>query len=409
MNGLSARLQPLFEQTRTVCFGRFLMRIPASANVIYGPAEVDTPIEFFGGQANRLGVRVAARLAQVEQERKYMQDGDLTRLPLFGKVIDGAVMGQKIVYGSKDQVGYTMHSFVPVGADLFVQHLDTVLPGEERIATFNRVASALRPRSEADIPGEPGSCIEGGFVPIEQKYERVTVGVRFKEFSDVHLSVEVHKNGDRLPQNADLDSLRSQARTQAASNGLGSVFSGIKVLRRQARQVDGLQGFEIVTKNPAYNDDMENHELRYLSAGAVSDALHPRLDVRLDTGLKNNRRARAQPSLSDEETMALWDTLLDTIRLRHASDASVAPAPATVPLGSLTRTGALCPWTGWWQCTGSNDIEGARRRVFTVGETMPAVILLGEPGLWEKFKGERPRHQMSTVWELVAYSDQEGS
>jgi len=314
---LSARLQPLFEQTRTVCLGRFVMQIPNSATVVYGPAEADTPIEFAAGQADRLGERLAARVAQVEQERKFMQEGDLGRLPLFGKVVDGAVPGQKVVYGSKDQLGYTIHSFVPLGADLFVQHLDTVLPDENRIATMNRIAGALRPRADADIPGEAGSCIEGGFVPLDQTYERVTIGVRFKEFADVHLSVEVHKNGERLQQHADLDSLRNQARKQAESSGVGAVFSSIKVLRRQERQVGNWQGLEIITRNPAYKDDTENHELRYLSAGAVNDALQPRLDVRLDTGLKNNRRARARPSLSDEETMALWDKLLGTIRVRQ--------------------------------------------------------------------------------------------
>lgn len=80
MNPLSARLQPMFEQTRTVCFGRFAMQIPASATLVYGPAEADTPIEFFAGEAADLGQRLAARLVQVEQERKFMQESDPTRL-----------------------------------------------------------------------------------------------------------------------------------------------------------------------------------------------------------------------------------------------------------------------------------------------------------------------------------------
>jgi hypothetical protein len=30
---------------------------------------------------------------------------------------------------------------------------------------------------------------------------------------------------------------------------------------------------------------------------------------------------------------------------------------------------------------------------------------LGEPSLWQKFKGERPSYRTATVWKLVSYDD----
>jgi hypothetical protein len=69
MTTLSPRLQPLFEKTRTVCFGRFVMQVPATATIVYGPSDVATSIEYFEGQGDKVAEHMAARLAEVEDER----------------------------------------------------------------------------------------------------------------------------------------------------------------------------------------------------------------------------------------------------------------------------------------------------------------------------------------------------
>lgn len=402
---LSPRLQPLFDKTRTICFGRFLMQIPATATVVYGPAEVETPIEYFEGHGAKVAEHLAERLAEVQKEQEFLLKEDLLTLPLFGKVIDGSIPGQKIVFGSKNQIGYTIYSFVPVGKDLFVQHLNSVLPQNDRIVTINKVASGLRFRSEDEIPSVPGTCIEGGFVQLEQKYERVTVGVRLKEFPDVHFSVEVHKNQERLPESGRMELMREQAKEDAGKRGLGSLFDRIKIFRQETRQLGTWKGMEIATRTPAHDGDTEAHEFRFQSLGAVNDSLQPQLDVRLDSGVKNDRRASVKPSITDEEAIALWDKLINSIRVRPADGVkNTAAGPLKIPLASLVVTGATCPQTGWWQCTEGDNIDGGRRRHFTVGDLMPHAILIGEPNLWQKLTGKRPRHEMATIWKLVDYS-----
>lgn len=126
--------------------------------------------------------------------------------------------------------------------------------------------------------------------------------------------------------------------------------------------------------------------------------------MRLDSGVKNNKTARTKPSVTDEETVALWDKLIETIRVRRTGDAKPSKAtPAMVPLGKLTATGDMCTQQGWWQCVEGENIEGGRRRHFTKGETMPHVVLLGEPNPWQKMTGDRPRHTSATVLKLVDY------
>ncbi len=406
MTTLSSRLEPLFEKTRTVCFGRFVMHVPSTAAVVYGPAQVGTSIEYLAGQGDKVAEHLSARLAEVENERQFLLKTDIPRLPFFGKVIDGVRSGQKIVFGSKDQVGYAVHSFIPVGEDLFVQYIDSILPDEEIVPSFNAVASHLRPRAQGEIPAEPGSCIEGGFIPLEQEYERATVGIRLKEFPDVHISVDVHKNQEFLPNGSSPSILREQARLAAQDAGLGAVFARAKILRQGALQLEGWKGEEMALVTPAYKDDKAVHEFRFHSAGAVRDSLQPEIDIRLDSGVKDNRKANVNPSITDEEALALWDKLIRTIRVRRPSDATpTTVATRQTPIGSVARTGEICPQTGWWECTDSKSTDRSAKRLLRAGEPVPHAQLDSKSRLWQRFFGERQRH-MPAAWKLVGYDDQ---
>ena len=389
---LPARVRSLFEKTKPICFSRFLMEVPATATVVYGPAEVDTPIEYFKGQSSKIGEHVASRLVEVESEREFLLKDDVPKLPMFGKVIDGKVPGQKIIFGSRNQIGYTIYSFVPVGNDLFIQHLNSVLPQYDRVATMNAVAANLHQRAEGKVPLGIGTCIDGAFVPLEQKYERVTVGIRIAEFPDVHFSVEVHKNQDRLAESGRLELMRDQAREEATNRGLGSVFARIKILRREPRQLGDWNGLEIATRTPANGDDTEAHEFRFQSLGTINDALQPLLDVRSDSGVYNNRRSSVKPSISDEEAIALWDVLTKSIRIRPLNGKGHTLGPSKAPLATLVGTGVSCPQTGWWQCTEGDNVQDGKRQYFTEGESMPDTVLLREAKLWQTLTCNRPQH-----------------
>ena len=168
------------------------------------------------------------------------------------------------------------------------------------------------------------------------EYERVRIGVRLKEFPDVHLSVDVHKNGNKLEQSARLELLLKEGEEMAKAQGHGDAYARIKTFRRGARQLGPWKGFEMVALKPAYKDDTDAHEFYFHSLVAVHDPLQPQLDVRLDSGVKNNKTARTKPSLSDEEALALWDKLIGTIRVRQTGDAK--PSNAAPPQGAIGET-----------------------------------------------------------------------
>ena len=80
MQQLPTRLHPLFEKTKPVCFGRFVMDIPSTAIMTYGPAEAGVPIEYFPGEAATVAKRVAEHLVEVEAERRYLDEEDAAKM-----------------------------------------------------------------------------------------------------------------------------------------------------------------------------------------------------------------------------------------------------------------------------------------------------------------------------------------
>ena len=401
MTALSPRLSPLFEKTKIVCFGHFVVEVPATATVVYGPAWVDAPIVYFPGEADKMAQHVAANLAAVEKHRDYLREGSefLSKESMFGKVIDGAVLGQKLVFGSLDHATYSIHSIIPIGNDLFVQHAKSAIHKNDEIKKLNTVASHLRQRAPDEVPSEAGTCIDGGLVAWQPEFEKVTVGIRLKEFPDVHFSIEVLKNQNYLPELSDLET-----RLKSAEKDESSWYSRVTFFRRGPRQIGDWKGQEALALKPAQESTKESHEFHFVSLGAPNAPLQPELNIQLDTGANGKHTGAVKPSLSNEEAIALWDKLTGTIRVRSlgGKKSSSAESPKS-PLATLVATGDACPQTGWWQCAEGDSIEGGRRRQFQAGEAMPHAVLLGVPNLWQKVTGDRPRHMSSTVWTLVDY------
>jgi hypothetical protein len=400
---ISSRINSIFEKTKKVCFGRVIMEIPYEAMVVYGPAEVDASIEFREGEANRLDQYSSARLREIETEREYLDDKDLARLPHFGRVIEGSRPGQKIIIGSKDQIGYAVMSLLPIEGDLIVQAVDGGLPGRNFIKRIDDVAKLLKPRRSDDIPVEPGFCIEGGLIAGEYEFERATIGVRFSEFPDVHFSVDAHKNLNTLNNEANPKTLHERARINADAAGLGAVFSLRKILREQIRHIGHWNGQEIALRTPAYKGTRSVHHFRFHSVGSVNDPHHPQLDVQLDSGVRDNAKGVLAPSITDDEALILWDTLIKSIRLREPGDATPVKVDK-VPLATRVRTGEICPESGWWEVVDKRLTVHNPRQFLHAGDQVPCALTLRGVPLWERFFNSRELN-IAMTWMLVAYKD----
>ncbi len=403
MNASNDRVNEIFKSTRLVCFGRFVIAVPDSAIVMHGSAELDGSFRVYRDQADRLAEFMSSRLDEVEKERDYVSDDKMHEFSLVGKVMDGALPGQKLVFGAKSSIGYTIHSYMPIGKDLFVLERGNVANKESAVREMNRFASQLRLRDDSEIPAGQGFCVDGGFVDIQPEYENTAFGLRFKEFPDVRFSISMRKNRDYLQESSSPSVLHKRAKERASAIQLASFFARITTLREGRRQLNGWEGEEILTRRPEYKGDTVAHEFRFFSVGQRHDVLHPLLDIRMDTGVRENARASVRPSLTDEAALALWDKLLPTIRVRQPGDATPPNAPSSkISLGSVMKSGDICPRSGWWECLGKHKIEGERRRLFKAADKLPPVLADGGVSLWNTLIGNT--HRIAAVeWKLLEY------
>ncbi|MEF2249786.1 T6SS immunity protein Tli4 family protein [Ralstonia solanacearum] len=430
MTALSPRLQPLFEKTKTVCFGRFLIDVPATATVVYGAVDASTRIERLPDEGSKLSEYVVKRETELKSEIRYPRTKGLNR---YEKTLDGAMPGQKILVGFKDFDGdfYKVESYIPLGNDLYIQ--ETHAPVEpykltgqeankplissldEAIAELNISARRLHARADDEIPVTPGVCLDGAFIDDSAgtlRFENIPLGVRLKEFPDVHFSIRSSRNQGNLIESSALEPRIKQAEEDANRMGMGHWYSRIKVFRRGDRQIEGWTGYEALAHLPAQEDVSAHHDFQYRSLGHPTDPLKPELDVQMQTGVADNTIGNSHPSITDEEAVALWDKLTSTIRVRPvggsgpgkaASNSPQSPHSPSTPLGELAATGRQCPQTGWWRCPDVGAADGGRRFIHE-GQDMPKVAIMGKPTLWQRIKGDQPMWQTATVWTLVSYA-----
>lgn len=317
MTALSPRLEQIFSQTKPVCFGRFVIDIPATATVVYGRMTVDFEIAHFAGEAIMTDERIADQVIKLEKER-YLYGDMNTPGSLYGKILEGRIAGHKTFVGAGDD-SYRISSYVPVAADLYVFETSSIANTREvkkEIGEVEAIAVRLRARADSELPIEPGICLEGGFVNFNPTFENISMGIRLTEFPDVHLSISTLKNRGKPDEHAKLEFRLQAAERTAVLDGKGELYKSIKFLRRAPRQMGDWVGEEALARMPAEKGAFSSHQFDFYAMGAGDDILHPVADVQLDTGVSGNKTKAKPPSVTDDEAVALWDRLTSTIRPR---------------------------------------------------------------------------------------------
>lgn len=416
MTALTPRIQPMFEKTKTICFGRFMVDVPASATVAWGGTIVPLTVNIHPNGADEVKAWSQKVIDELTNEKAiYLND-----IPLLISVDNVEQPEGKIVTGYagfEAMKELKINGYFAFNNDGLVVNARPMMEDrDETVALIKSIARRLRLRADDEIPTAPGNCIEYGFLPDEPvaakepPAELIRIGFRLKEFPDTHLSIQLRPSN---PDYSESDSLEWQLqryerdlKTQAPNHPQLKT----KYFRRGRRQIhDWVNGFEALSRSPERPDFNSFHDFGMDFRGVPSDPLKPYADIRMQTGVANNAAGATKASLTDEEAIAVWDKITGTIRVRPTSatpakTAGAGPHPQ-IPLGELAATGRACPQTGWWEADDPGTTEGDRRRHFNAGERMPHVVSLGEPSLWQKLKGERPSYRTATVWKLVAYGE----
>lgn len=76
-------------------------------------------------------------------------------------------------------------------------------------------------------------------------------------------------------------------------------------------------------------------------------------------------------------------------------------AHAETPIGSVAKTGAACPASGWWRCEDSHALDGTRW--FAAGSLLPAATFRAQ--LHGRFSTHPELIHRRSAWQLVRYAD----
>jgi hypothetical protein len=271
------------------------------------------------------------------------------------------------------------------------------------LANTNKVLTEFRPRAPDEIPSEPGFCIDGGYfvgVP-EANQEEASIRLTLKNHPDVWIDITTDTIGTEQVVDAGLLARVDKGMSIPLPLDIRTELAKVRTLRRGQHAVGPVKAEELLEAMPN-KTGLYAHQFRWEAFGERAQILAPSIVVEFETG-KNTEgnEDSGQPSLTDAEAIALFDTIVNSIRLRPTAPAkasSVKPPPT--PLGELAATGRACPQAGLWRSQ-----EGEVREI-QVGEVMPRTVVTAALSLWQKLRGDTEQVRIATVWTLVTYTNQ---
>jgi hypothetical protein len=322
----SESIKRAFTTTRDICVGRFVLTIPATAQVSYGRFDIPYLTERYPEGAARMDEIIKERRESIEKRKHLIYDELAQPGSRLGEIVDGAVAGQKIFFNLSrlDGSRYALESLVPIGQDVFIQYGDNfaeLKDTAEAIAELNQVAQYLKPRADTDIPSYPGFCIDGAIVLNEKtdKVERTQLGIRLAEVPDVHFSIEMTRK--RAHDDSDtLEKRMLEAERIAAETGFADWHRRIKTLRRGKRTLPPWEAYEVLARLPAQPNEGESHEFLLSAQGNPNDSHAPNLEIEMMSGVLGNKRGATPPGVSDAEAIVIWERIINSLRLRKLTN-----------------------------------------------------------------------------------------
>lgn len=320
--------------TRTVCVGRFLIDVPAEAEVSLGRA-------FIGGfdigavpeNEGQFRRRVRAREGEIRQTalNELGKENLEARTELAGPGLDGEafVFGRWatswIEKNRRVQVqavaieGHVHHGARNVSFQFSASNHDPARFGKLPILVSHLVA-----RETHEIPREPGFCIDRGLVtaPLSaEQNESVTMFAGLPGHPDAAIVFST-RAGTRPGR-----SLRARS-AQALARQPYYVRAAFSKLVEGERTINGVAGEELVMKVAEANLTT-SFSFDWEAAGRADDVNAPSVTLELRTGI--SQRSGGKPvrsSLSEAALNKLWKQISSSIRLRPSVASSTVSARA---------------------------------------------------------------------------------
>jgi hypothetical protein len=394
-------------QSNTYCLGRFLIDLPNDAEIVAQTAEYrGDKIKVERQPSAETFLHLITEKENTLRETKHKKDPSL--LKYLSKKDDGRSVA--IIYWKTPEKRHLYETEVnkwQKGFQFLAKGQADPDQMEMAVDFANRTLSELRYRDPTEIPSETGFCIERGLFagePAMPHYEYAYVHFRLKEHPDVIVTVTT-----RLVMKEDHEGLLDRIDRKSKDAGLLELLNKIKVLRRGKHPAGDIPGEDYLQSIPT-GETFSTHTFFWESIAKTKNLYAPEISVEFESG-KINIGGYSKPSVSDKQAIELFDSIVNSIRVRPVSSPTPSSEPSThpvepqsgLPLGTSAASLSRCPQTGLWECA-AELAAGEKRRFFPQGMVFPTVIVRRpERSLWQKMKGEPPNVLAETTWTLVGY------
>lgn len=405
------RVAKMTEKMRTVCVGRFLIDLPAEAPVKIKYGSVGgLDIE---STSNESDEEFAERLQQTERElADTLNREGQPSLESSKEIALSAGQGKTFIYNRRrtkvlEEHGFVMSENVALLSMLRFPNLS--ITGEaawvapRNVSRLTSILEFIRPLEAGEIPRERGFCLEHAILLDPYQHDNRESAVMFAGLPghpDVNIVLSSMAGTSPAPgllaRNAKAAAREPVYMRLAFSN-----------LREHERVINGLKGEELVMRirEPSFTT---GYSFQWEMPGTPDNVYAPTLKLELESGVNPVAGGRpVQSTLSEEAMFELWESIVNTIRLRpyEQETEKVVDAPR-VALGTSALAGEICPQTGWWQCAdGGADVSvlGGQRQFIRQGQYMPQALLLPQQTMWQRLRGVQPSYESknSTLWALV--------
>jgi hypothetical protein len=401
------------EKMKTVCVGRYLVDVPAQAEVSFSGAvldgfSVDTVEESDTAFRERLAVReaeIAARGPATDGSGGMVEARDLRIPDMTGRTfIHGRNRGYWFEDGRRvddEWVAIEAHAhFRGISVSLSTKFGD-----EGTAASAEALLARLQVRGKEEVSAAPGFCISRAVFaePLPaHKGEHTVMHVGLPGHPDVGITLASIAGG-----NPETSLLTRVAKAEASTGA--DVLLRMNKLRERKRSINGIEGEEILVRAREFNFTT-TYGFSWDAPGAKDDPLQPYLALELQTGM--SERSGGKPtdtSLHEDALLSLWDSIASSIRLRKSGpppSGGTLPEPTGPKLGAVANAGEACPQSGWWRCSEGApgvDVYGGLVQYVRKGDRMPQALLLPRQTLWQKVKRIQPSMENAhpTAWTLV--------
>lgn len=319
---------------KTYCIGRYLADLPADAQINgqtydykYGRIESNGASQSEDAFTKEMAER-EEQLKAGKQRKGYA----LTKARRSGSSIAIFQLSQQLLMGPS--VGFEAHRW-DKGRTFTLEQTGTIPAEYETVLTDvqTNLLPNLHARDLDNIPNQPGFCLKGGFITNDgttPQFEDAAISFKFAQWPGVLVSIEtmtVTKLGEpSLLQRIDRSNLRGTFK---------DLVDQIRILRRGQRTINGRAGEEILATVPT-DGGYRLHQFQWEAQGTeMGNGLKPTITVEFESGMTRENGVPAPPRLTDDQAIALFDAVANSVRLRPVDGAKISVIKECVDCASL--------------------------------------------------------------------------